>query len=114
MASNPIRRCTIPGCHNEISPRSKLAECPSCRAYLIRYLTSRPAVVMHRRQQINLYDARLQVIMPGDPEALTEASKLVAPQDYKPQSKRGKAVAKQSPRRRAQQHTSTNRSAMHA
>lgn len=113
MASNPVRRCTIPGCHNEISPRSRLSECPSCRAYLIRYLTVRPAIVMHRRQQINLYDSRLQVIMPGDPERLTEQSKLIAPSNYKPQSKRGKAVQKQSPRR-AQSSSSNSRASANA
>jgi hypothetical protein len=113
MASNPTRRCTIPGCSTVISPRSRLDECPACRAYLVTYLKARPAKVMERRQKIHLYDSRLQVIMPGDPEGLTEATKLVAPSNYKPQSKKGRAVAKQTPRRRAQQ-LSTNRGAIHA
>jgi len=100
MAS--ITRCTIPGCYNEISPRSRLSECPSCRAYLVNYLKASPARVMERRQKIHLYDSRLQVIMPGDPEGLTAATKLRAPDNYKPQSKKGRAVAKATPRRRAQ------------
>ena len=102
MASNPIRRCSIPGCSTEISPRSKLSECPACRAYLVNYLKASPARVMERRQKIHLYDSRLQVIMPGDPDELTDATKLRAPENYKPQSRKGKAVLKQTPRRRAQ------------
>ena len=76
MASNPIRRCIIAGCHNELSGRSKLNECPACRAYLVTYLKARPAKVMERRQKIHLYDSRLQVIMPGDPDGLTDKSRL--------------------------------------
>lgn len=102
MASNPIRRCSIPGCHNEISPRSKLSECPACRSYLTNYLRATPARVMERRQKIHLYDSRLQVIMPGDPDELTDKTRLQAPSNYKPQSRKGKAVLKQTPRRRAQ------------
>ena len=105
MASNPIRRCTIPGCHTELSGRSKLDECAACRAYLVTYLKARPAKVMERRQKIHLYDSRLQVIMPGDPEELTDKSKLQAPSNYRPQSRKGRAVAKSGPRRRTHTHT---------
>lgn len=107
MASNPIRRCSIPGCSTEISPRSKLSECPACRAYLVNYLKATPARVMERRQKIHLYDSRLQVIMPGDPDELSSATKLRAPENYKPQSRKGKAILKQTPRRRAQPHRPT-------
>lgn len=112
MASTPIRRCSMPGCDNEISPRSNLSECKTCRAYLIRYLTTRPAVVLERRRKIHLYDSRLQVIMPGDPETLTEQAKMVPPAHYKPQGKRGKRIVKQSPPRLAQsKHSDTHRTA---
>lgn len=102
MASNPIRRCMIPGCDNVLSERSSLRECPACRAYLVRYLKASPARVMERRYNMYLYDSRLQVIMPGDPEHLKDGAKLIAPKDYKPQSAKGKAVLKSTPRRRAQ------------
>lgn len=104
MASNPVHRCSIPGCTTELSPRSKLRECPACRAYLVSYLKASPARVMERRQKIHLYDSRLQVIMPGDPEHLKDGTKLVAPPDYKPQSRKGRAVMKSTPRRRALPH----------
>lgn len=99
-----IRRCTIAGCNTEISPRSRLEECPACRAYLIAYLKASPAVTLERRRKIHMFDSRLQVIMPGDAEEISEASKLEAPANYRPMSKRGKAVQKQSstPKRRAQ------------
>lgn len=109
MSSTTIRRCSIPGCKNEISPRSKLNECPSCRAYLVTYLKASPARVMDRRQKIYLYDSRLQVIMPGDPDSLTSGTKLQAPENYKPQSRKGRSVLKQTPRRRAQASKSDSR-----
>lgn len=114
MVSTTIRRCTIPGCHTEISQRSRLSECPACRAYLVAYLKARPAKVLERRQKIHLYDSRLQVIMPGDPEELDNNSKLVAPANYKPQSKRGKAVAKQTPPTRRAHQPTNNRTAASA
>lgn len=108
-----IRRCTIAGCNTEISPRSRVEECPACRAYLVAYLKASPARTLERRQKINLFDSRLQVIMPGDVDELSEASRLKAPANYKPQSKRGRAVAKASlPKRRA--YPSSSRALAHA
>ena len=94
-----VRRCSIQGCHTELSPRSKLDECPACRAYILSYLKARPARVMARRQAIHLYDSRLQVIMPGNAEALTESTRLIPPANYKPQSRKGRQAVKQAPRR---------------
>lgn len=104
MAATTIRRCTIPGCRNELSPRSRLDECQPCRAYLVRYLTMSPARVLDRRQKIHLYDSRLQAVMPGDPESLTDSSRMVPPANYKPQGKRGKAILKKHPARRSSKH----------
>lgn len=87
------RVCSVGGCRNELSPRSQLEECAACRAYLLVYLKSSPARTMERRQKIHLYDSRLQVIMPGEPEEL-EGVKLQPPANYKPQSKKGKALVK--------------------
>jgi hypothetical protein len=100
MASTTVRRCAIPGCYTELSPRSRLSECPACRAYLVAYLKAKPAKVMERRQKIHLYDSRLQVIMPGDPELLTDRTKLIPPANYKPHSRKGRAVVKQKQTRR--------------
>lgn len=91
--------CKISGCTNEISAHSRLEECPACRAYLVSYLKSSPARTYQRRQKIHLYDSRLQVIMPGKADALDENAALRAPKNYKPQSKKGKAVLRSSVKR---------------
>jgi hypothetical protein len=56
---------------------------------------------MERRQKIHLYDSRLQVIMPGDPDELDDIEdtgvKLQAPANYRPQSDKGKSVLKKHP-----------------
>lgn len=101
MASNPPRRCVIAGCDNELSPRSRLDECPACRANLISWLKRRPAEVLERRLKLNLYDSRMQAILPGSAEKLSENSQLRVPANYKPQSRKGRALVKSIPKRRA-------------
>lgn len=101
--------CVIPGCRKSIKPGSLLKECSSCRAYLVRYYKVSPARVMERRQNMHLYDSRLQVIMPGEPDDLTEKAKLVAPANYRPQSSKGRAAVKRSPQRRAHAKRSEHR-----
>lgn len=94
-----VRFCVIPGCNTELSPRSSLTECPNCRASLVSWLKRRPAEILDRRRKLTMYEGRMRSICPGDVEKLEDReAKVLAPSNYKPQSRRGKAVAKQTPR----------------
>lgn len=99
MAANPkfdaipSKHCTY--CQAELSPRSRSTECPTCRGNLLSWLKRRPAEVLNRRRQLNLYENRMQAILPGDLESLEgKANELRAPVNYKPSSPRGKRLAR--------------------
>lgn len=55
-------KCSIPGCDNELSLRSKLRTCATCRQSLHQLVKLRPAEVLHRRQRQIKFGARITTI----------------------------------------------------
>lgn len=99
MAANPkfldipAKHCTY--CSAELSPKARCTECSTCRANLLYWLKRRPAEVLKRRRDLNLYESRMQAILPGDLDALEgNVKELRAPTNYHPSSQRGKRIAR--------------------
>ena len=49
----------IHGCGNTVSPQSRLNECKTCRHALYYWRKKRPAQIIQRRMNLNIYGSRL-------------------------------------------------------
>lgn len=57
-----MKYCSIENCEQELSPRSNLGVCPTCRGSINAWRKRRPAEVLQRRQNLHRYDARMSEI----------------------------------------------------
>lgn len=57
--------CETINCGNELSGRSQLTTCQTCRSSLYYWKKKRPAEVLDRRRRLHKYDDRLTVLI-GD------------------------------------------------
>ena len=97
-ATSAQRICKVPGCDEPLSGRSKLDECPACRARLVAWLKRSPAEIYNYRVQLRRRDGRMSQLMPGDVDKLAgNAQEVRQPGNYKPISKRGKRIANRTP-----------------
>jgi hypothetical protein len=63
MTTRTKRKCGIVTCENILSARSRLDECPQCRANF-RYWLKRPAHVrVTRRRKLAKYSERMDVVI---------------------------------------------------
>jgi hypothetical protein len=51
--------CCIPGCDNELSTRTRLRTCATCRQSLHSWERRRPAEILERAQRLKKYTARM-------------------------------------------------------
>jgi hypothetical protein len=58
--------CIIENCGNELSERSTLEICPTCRSSLYNWRKRKPAAVIERRKRLRKYDARMSTIVNDD------------------------------------------------
>jgi hypothetical protein len=97
MAANPASRY-CKHCGEPINDRSRLEECPKCRARAVRWIGRPPAQILERRRKLNVWDHTLEDILPGDVDRLAakpESQLLIKPPShYRPTSKRTKEVVR--------------------
>jgi hypothetical protein len=55
--------CSIDGCDNALSPRSRLPACHLCRASIGAWSRRRPAEVVARRERLHVYDCRMAEVV---------------------------------------------------
>lgn len=62
-------------CGEPLGEGKKVDECDGCRAYLRRVAkTATPRKIMSRRMQVQLWDRRLELLLPGDPQQMQKKS----------------------------------------
>lgn len=71
MAANPKHMHSTagrfcPACGAAIGEGKRVDECDACRSYIRRAAKRSPLWVMKRRHQVNLWDRRMALILPGD------------------------------------------------
>lgn len=59
------RKCSIEGCNELISDRSRLDVCPNCRSSDYRWDKRSPAEAMNYRVQLTIRSARMDRIVPA-------------------------------------------------
>ena len=55
--------CSIDGCDNALTERSRLPSCPLCRASIGAWSRRRPAEVVARRERLHVYDCRMAEVV---------------------------------------------------
>lgn len=60
----PAGICNIPECGNELSPRSQLPTCPTCRASMGMWKRRGVRAILVRRAKLKKYDSRMETLVP--------------------------------------------------
>jgi len=55
--------CSIDGCENALSPRSRLTTCPTCRQGMSYWLKRRPAQIVDYRRKLTVRTARIESLI---------------------------------------------------
>ena len=84
------RRCAIDRCENDISDRSKLDICPTCRSGLYYWRKRRPAEILERRRKLTMYDARLATMVDERDRVLPQNQRAQAIRSFTAPSKPGR------------------------
>lgn len=56
--------CNIPGCDNELLPRSNLKACSNCRASMGMWKKRGVKAILVRRGKLKKYDSRMETLVP--------------------------------------------------
>lgn len=64
------RLCETEGCINELSERSKLDTCATCRGGLRYWDKKRPAQRLERRRKLTMYNSRISTMKGADDQEL--------------------------------------------
>lgn len=59
------KMCATEGCHNELTERSKLDVCSSCRSSFYYWKKRSPAEILGRRAQLRKFKSRLDRDFPS-------------------------------------------------
>ena len=65
MSSTPAPRICVnaPYCANEVSPKSRFADCPTCRASIGGWVRRKAHDILKRRTRLSKYTARMTEVL---------------------------------------------------